>query len=109
MMMTGKHFFRAGREGRWSWQASSSTGCGTRTRVCLKDWSSNAFEDKNQMSQRNAIGSIHSVEIILGKVNGQLYSDVAGEEVDSHQPSHGPSEGSGSSGDLDAYARQQAR
>ena len=82
-MMTGKHFFRAGRKVElagiffdWLWnkdlvRAIKKLGealvffC--RTRVCLKDWSSNAFEDKNQMSQRNAIGSIHSVEFILGR------------------------------------------
>ena len=38
-----------------------------RTRICIKDWAENAFEAKNQMTQRNAIGSIHSVEFILGR------------------------------------------
>lgn len=82
-MMTGKHFFRAGRKVElagiffdWLWnkdlvRAIKKLGealvffC--RTRVYLKDWASNAFEGKNQMTQRNAIGSIHSVEFILGR------------------------------------------
>ena len=94
MMMTGKHFFRAGRKVElagiffdWLWNKDLARAIKklgealvffSRTRVCLKDWSSNAFEDENQMSQRNAIGSIHSVETILGRemVNCTLKSQV---------------------------------